>query len=187
MGIEVECSAGTTRNESRTLKIRYLRHFPALVAASFLSMLMLLAGCQSTPPRHGLTAAQIAALKQAGFHETDEGWEFGINDKVLFATDRFELQPAAQDVITRVASTLLKVGISTVRVYGYTDSTGSDAHNELLSEQRAKAVADELVVAGMARNGLTPVGAGKSHPVADNGTAEGRAQNRRVAIVISTH
>jgi outer membrane protein OmpA-like peptidoglycan-associated protein len=182
MGIEVECLAATTRNGSGTLKKWYL---PALIAASFLLMLTLLAGCQSAPPKHGLTAAQIAALKEAGFHETDEGWEFGISDKVLFQTDRFELQPAAQEVITHVASTLVKVGISTVRVYGYTDSTGSDAHNDLLSQQRAKAVADALVVAGMARNGLTPIGAGKSHPVADNNTAEGRAQNRRVAIVIS--
>jgi outer membrane protein OmpA-like peptidoglycan-associated protein len=183
MGIEVECSVGTTGNESKALTKWFL---PALIAASLLLMLTLLAGCQSAPPKHGLTAAQIAALKQAGFHETDEGWEFGISDKVLFETDKFELQPAAHEVITRVASTLIRVGISTVRVYGYTDSTGSDAHNELLSQQRAKAVADALVVAGMARDGLTPIGRGKSHPVADNNTAEGRAQNRRVAIVIST-
>ncbi|CAB3762073.1 Peptidoglycan-associated lipoprotein [Paraburkholderia humisilvae] len=158
---------------------------PALIA-SLLAVLVLLTGCQSTPPKHGLTAAQIAALKEAGFHETDEGWEFGISDKVLFETDKFEIQAAAQDVITRVASTLIKVSISTVRVYGYTDSTGSDAHNDWLSQQRANAVANALVDAGMARDGLTPIGAGKRHPVADNSTAEGRAQNRRVAIVIST-
>jgi outer membrane protein OmpA-like peptidoglycan-associated protein len=155
--------------------------------ASVLAMLVLLTSCQNAPPRHGLTAAQIAALKEAGFHETDEGWEFGISDKVLFETDRFEIQPAAHAVITRVASTLIRVGISTVRVYGYTDSTGTDAHNDGLSQQRANAVASALVDAGMARDGLTPVGAGKRHPVADNRTAEGRAQNRRVAIVISTN
>ncbi|MFC0397640.1 OmpA family protein [Paraburkholderia rhizosphaerae] len=147
---------------------------------------MLLTACQGAPPKHGLTAAQIAALQEAGFHETDEGWEFGISDKVLFETDKFEIQATAHDVITRVASTLIKVGISTVRVYGYTDSTGSDAHNDWLSQQRANAVASALVDAGMARDGLTPIGAGKKHPVADNRTAEGRAQNRRVAIVIST-
>jgi outer membrane protein OmpA-like peptidoglycan-associated protein len=183
MGIEVECLTGRTASKN-SMTVKW--YMPALIAAGLLLILALLAGCQSAPPRHGLTAQQIAALKEAGFHETDEGWEFGISDKVLFETDKFEIQPAAREVTTRVASTLIKVGISTVRVYGYTDSTGTDAHNEWLSQQRANAVAAALVDAGMARDGLTPIGAGKSHPVADNNTAEGRAQNRRVAIVIST-
>jgi outer membrane protein OmpA-like peptidoglycan-associated protein len=183
MGIEVECIVDGTRGRSRNVTSGYL----LVLMAGLLLVLALLGGCQSAPQKHGLTAAQIAALKEAGFHETDEGWEFGISDKVLFETDKSEIQAGARDVISHVASTLLKVGLSTVRIYGYTDSTGSDAHNERLSQQRANAVTDALVDAGMARDGLTSIGEGKSHPVADNGTAEGRAQNRRVAIVISTN
>jgi outer membrane protein OmpA-like peptidoglycan-associated protein len=145
-----------------------------------------LAGCQSAPLQHGLSEKQIAALKDAGFKHTDEGWEFGLNDRVLFDTDRFAIKPQAQEVVTRVAHTLTGVGISQVRVYGYTDSTGADAYNEHLSQQRADAVADALAAAGMQRNGIEAIGAGERDPVADNSTAEGRAQNRRVAIVIST-
>ncbi|HTJ94584.1 MAG TPA: OmpA family protein [Pararobbsia sp.] len=144
-----------------------------------------LTGCASAPPPHGLDAAQIAALKDAGFKQTDDGWEFGISDTLLFESDKFEVQPGAQQVIDRVAQTLTKAGISQVKVYGYTDSTGTDAHNDRLSAQRAKAVADVLIAAGMAGQKIESIGAGKLHPVADNSTAEGRAQNRRVAIVIS--
>ena len=144
-----------------------------------------LAGCQSAPPQHGLSEKQFAVLKDAGFKHTDEGWEFGLNDRVLFDTDRFEMKPEAQQVVARVAHTLTGIGISNVRVYGYTDSTGSAEYNERLSLHRANAVADALIGAGLPRDGIQTTGAGAREPVADNTTAEGRAQNRRVAIVIS--
>ncbi|VVE58772.1 putative lipoprotein YiaD [Pandoraea iniqua] len=144
-----------------------------------------LAGCQTTPV-HGLTAEQIAALKSEGFVQTDEGWEFGLSDTVLFDTDKFVLRDAARQTVTRIGQTLVKVGLAEVRVYGYTDSVGSDTYNEQLSARRADAVAAVLVDAGMQRGGIQAVGAGKRNPVADNSTASGRAQNRRVAIVIST-
>lgn len=144
-----------------------------------------LAGCQ-TAPVHGLTAAQIAALKSEGFVQTDEGWEFGLSDTVLFDTDKFVVRDAARQTVARIGQTLVKVGLSEVRVYGYTDSVGSDTYNEQLSARRADAVAGVLVDAGMQRSGIQTVGAGKRNPVADNSTAAGRAQNRRVAIVIST-
>ena len=63
MGIEVECTAERTTGKNSTTRTWYL---PALIAAGLLLVLTLLAGCQSTPPRHGLTAEQIAALKEAG-------------------------------------------------------------------------------------------------------------------------
>ena len=144
-----------------------------------------LAGCQTTPV-HGLTAEQIAALKAEGFKQTDEGWEFGLSDTVLFDTDKFVVRDAARQTVARIGSTLVKIGLSEVRVYGYTDSVGSDTYNEQLSARRADAVAGVLVDAGMQRAGIQTVGAGKRNPVADNSTPAGRAQNRRVAIVIST-
>lgn len=144
-----------------------------------------LAGCQTTPV-HGLTAEQIAALKAEGFKQTDEGWEFGLSDTVLFDTDKFVVREAAQETVSRIGKTLVKVGLNEVRVYGYTDSVGSDTYNEQLSARRADAVAGVLVDAGMQRAGIQTIGAGKRNPVADNGTPAGRAQNRRVAIVIST-
>nr|WP_150588061.1 OmpA family protein [Pandoraea eparura] len=144
-----------------------------------------LAGCQTTPV-HGLTAEQVAALKSEGFTQTDEGWEFGLSDKVLFDTDEFVIHDAARETVARIGRTLVKVGLNRVSVYGYTDSVGSDTYNEQLSAHRADAVADVLVEAGMQRAGIQTIGAGKRNPVADNSTPAGRAQNRRVAIVIST-
>jgi outer membrane protein OmpA-like peptidoglycan-associated protein len=144
-----------------------------------------LAGCQTTPV-HGLTAEQIAALKAEGFKQTDEGWEFGLSDTVLFDTDKFVLRDAARQTVSRIGGTLVRVGLHEVRVYGYTDSMGGDAYNEQLSARRADAVANVLVEAGMQRAGIQTIGAGKRNPVADNSTPAGRAQNRRVAIVIST-
>ncbi|WP_374625343.1 OmpA family protein [Pandoraea sp.] len=144
-----------------------------------------LAGCQTTPV-HGLTAEQVAALKSEGFVQTDEGWEFGMSDTVLFDSGESVLRDGARQTVTRIGRTLTKVGLNEVRVYGYTDSVGSDTYNEQLSAHRAEAVASVLVDAGMQRAGIQTIGAGKRNPVADNSTAAGRAQNRRVAIVIST-
>ncbi|WP_246177917.1 OmpA family protein [Pandoraea horticolens] len=144
-----------------------------------------LAGCQTTPV-HGLTAEQVAALKAEGFKQTDEGWEFGLSDTVLFDTGKFVVREPAQQTVLRIGQTLVRVGLNEVRVYGYTDSVGTDTYNEQLSARRAEAVADVLIDAGMQRAGIQTIGAGKRNPVADNSTPAGRAQNRRVAIVIST-
>ncbi|RKP51770.1 OmpA family protein [Pararobbsia silviterrae] len=145
-----------------------------------------LAGCQTAPPRVGLSQSQLAALEQAGFRQTDDGWALGLNDRVLFDSDKFELRSDAKATIERVGQSLLKVDLTHVRVYGYTDATGGDEYNDKLSKRRADAVGDTLAEVGMPREGITTFGEGKRNPVADNGTPEGRAQNRRVAIVIPT-
>lgn len=145
-----------------------------------------LAGCQSAPVTHGLNASQIQALEQAGFHEVDGGWELGLDDRVLFDVDKSDVLPGAKTTIGRLGQTLTKVDIRHVRVYGYTDSTGSDDYNDKLSRRRANSVSDVLVDAGMPRDGIVTAGKGKQDPVADNATVEGRAQNRRVAIVVTT-
>ncbi|ALM87078.1 hypothetical protein ASB57_18525 [Bordetella sp. N] len=145
---------------------------------------LLLAACQSVP--QGLTPAQVAVLKEEGFSQTDEGWEFGISDKVLFDTDQAVVKPASVDNIKRLASRLLDVGLNRMRLDGHTDNRGSDAHNQQLSERRAQAVADIVIAAGMPAANVLVRGQGAGHPVADNGSAAGRAENRRVAVVIVT-
>lgn len=76
-------------------------------------------------------------------------------------------------------------GLKSVQVEGHTDSTGSDAVNQRISEQRAQAVKDYLVSKGVDGNKIQTRGYGESQPVADNGSAAGRAKNRRVEIKVS--
>ncbi len=149
-----------------------------------------LAACQ--PAAHpapaarpiGLTPAQIAVLRDQGFSETETGWEFGMADRLLFATDRSRLASDQADRIAGIARALHAVDIARVRVEGHTDATGSIAHNQGLSAQRADAVARALVAGGLPREGIVAIGLGKSQPLESNRTAAGRAENRRVVIIV---
>lgn len=104
---------------------------------------------------------------------------------VLFETGKYELRPAARERLARVSGILLAYPSLNVAVEGYTDSTGSDDFNQKLSEQRAGAVRDYLVQAGVADAAVTSRGFGKAQPVASNDTGEGRQKNRRVELVVS--
>jgi len=132
----------------------------------------------------GLTPAQIAVLRDQGFSETETGWEFGMADRLLFATDRSRLAPGQADRIAGIARALRAVDIVRLRVEGHTDATGSIAHNQRLSAQRADAVARAMVVGGLPREGIAVIGLGKSQPLESNRTASGRAENRRVVIIV---
>ena len=68
---------------------------------------------------------------------------------------------------------------------GYTDSVGGDEYNQKLSDNRAKSTQDFLVKQGVSSGNITAVGYGKANPVADNSTAAGKAQNRRVELIVS--
>jgi outer membrane protein OmpA-like peptidoglycan-associated protein len=144
---------------------------------------LLLAGCQTV--QKGLTPAQIAVLKQEGFKQTDEGWELGLADKVLFDFDASVIKAEAKDNLERLARNLLHVGIDRMRLDGHTDNVGTADYNQQLSLRRAQAVADVVTAAGIPAANVAVRGLGATRPVADNGTAAGRAENRRVAIVIS--
>jgi outer membrane protein OmpA-like peptidoglycan-associated protein len=85
-------------------------------------------------------------------------------------------------VLQKVADLLSKDPALKVEVQGHTDNVGGDAYNQTLSEARARAVMDWLVKHGVAAGRLTAKGYGKTRPVADNGSDEGRAKNRRVEI-----
>jgi len=146
---------------------------------------LLAAGCASQPPaKRGLTPEQIAALKELGFQQVDEGWELLTDANVLFATGEFKLTPEAQHNVERIGHRLAEVDIRRVRVDGHTDAQGSESFNQTLSEQRAAEVASTLVAAGLSATGVSARGLGKAVPIASNQTPEGRAQNRRVAIIV---
>jgi outer membrane protein OmpA-like peptidoglycan-associated protein len=105
---------------------------------------------------------------------------------VLFDTNSSTIKSgvASSGEIDRVAQILNKYPDTTIKVVGYTDSTGSESHNQQLSELRANSVKNALVVKGVVNSRLTTIGMGESNPVADNNTPQGRQLNRRVAIVI---
>lgn len=103
---------------------------------------------------------------------------------VLFATDSSELSADSKDLLADIANRITSQNLVGVKVIGHTDSVGSDAYNQALSERRAKSVADFLISQDVPADKVTQEGQGESNPVADNSTAEGRAQNRRVEIQV---
>ncbi len=101
-----------------------------------------------------------------------------------FAFDRYDLTPAGEAKVDDAVKILRESPAIRVTVDGYTDAIGSEAYNLRLSERRATTVRDYLVAHGIDAGRITARGFGKSNPVASNATAEGRAQNRRVDIVV---
>jgi outer membrane protein OmpA-like peptidoglycan-associated protein len=116
--------------------------------------------------------------------ESARGLIVNLSD-VLFDTGKYTLKPATQIALAKVATILTLYPGLKVQIEGYTDSVGSDAYNQTLSENRANAVQTFLVSNGVPAANVTAAGYGKANPVADNSTAAGRAQNRRVNLVVS--
>jgi flagellar motor protein MotB len=111
-----------------------------------------------------------------------------LRGALLFSSGSSHLTSAAARNVGRVADAIKRQpGNNYVRVEGYTDAQGGNSENQRLSEQRARAVADHLIARGIDKKRVSVVGRGDSVPVGDNGTAEGRASNRRVEIVLGTH
>ncbi len=103
---------------------------------------------------------------------------------VTFAVNQSNIEPRFDAVLRDVAGVLAEYDRSLVDVVGHTDSSGGDAINQPLSERRALAVADALIGSGVQRERLFVAGQSSRVPVASNATVEGRAQNRRVEILI---
>ena len=101
-----------------------------------------------------------------------------------FASGQSQLKPEARDNLQRVVEFVNRFPDKAVLIEGHTDSQGSANLNQVLSQKRAEAVRDALLQDGVAASRLTAVGLGKDRPVADNASAEGRARNRRVEIVV---
>ena len=103
---------------------------------------------------------------------------------VTFAFNSSDLNAQFYPVLEKVGQTLVEFDQTVIEVAGHTDSVGSEAYNQQLSEQRAKSVSAFLATRGVPAARMVTVGAGEGHPVASNETEEGRAQNRRVEITI---
>jgi outer membrane protein OmpA-like peptidoglycan-associated protein len=145
---------------------------------------------QETDARKAAEARAARAMeslaKVAQVKEEARGMVITLSGGVLFVTGKSELLPAAQDQLSVVAKALLDQGpIKPIVVGGYTDSVGSEASNLKLSQDRADAVRSFLVSKGLPSDQLTAVGHGKANPVASNDTADGRANNRRVELVVA--
>lgn len=129
--------------------------------------------------------AQAALAKLAAVKEEPRGTVITLSGSVLFASNQTALLPAAQSRLDQVAAVLLATRERNVTVEGHTDSQGSDSRNMDLSQRRATAVRDYLVQKGYESDLIKANGLGESRPVADNTSAEGRANNRRVEIIIA--
>ncbi|WP_456342780.1 OmpA family protein [Thermovibrio sp.] len=107
-----------------------------------------------------------------------------MKDTVLFEFNSYKLKPEAKEMLRKVAKTLNENPDTVIVVAGYTDSTGSFDYNVKLSEKRAEAVRNELVLNGVDPTRIVVFGCGPKHPIAPNNTPEGRSLNRRVEILI---
>jgi outer membrane protein OmpA-like peptidoglycan-associated protein len=116
--------------------------------------------------------------------DTVRGLVVNIGD-VLFDTAKYTLRPPAREALAKLSGIVLAYPGLKLTVEGHTDSTGTPAFNQKLSEQRAMAVRDYLVQQGVDMNSITAAGLGEGMPIADNSTAAGRQKNRRVEIIVS--
>lgn len=131
-------------------------------------------------------AAELRGSLSSNISVTNNGDHLVVNmpQDLLFATDSASLRPDLTYDIKTVAASLLKYPNSRIEVIGHTDNTGSAAYNMDLSQRRAQAVAAVLRQGGVSTGRIVAYGRGEDQPVASNLTAEGRAQNRRVEIII---
>jgi outer membrane protein OmpA-like peptidoglycan-associated protein len=126
--------------------------------------------------------AQLNAVLQTT--ETARGLIVNMSD-VLFDFNKYTLKTEAREKLAKVSGILLAYPGLKLQVEGYTDNIGTDEYNQKLSEQRAGGVRDYLVAQSVSSENVTAAGYGKNNPVADNSTNSGRAQNRRVELVVS--
>ncbi len=134
-------------------------------------------------------AAQAAAdlAKFATVTQSPRGMVITLSGSILFVTAKWDLLPSAQVKLNDVATALIKEDpLSKMVVEGYTDSQGGVAYNQDLSMHRAQAVRDYLVTRGIAGDRITAEGFGLTKPIGDNKSPEGRANNRRVEIVVQS-
>jgi OOP family OmpA-OmpF porin len=129
------------------------------------------------------TPATAAAecVKKSGQPTADK---ISIKAEALFDFDKAIVKPEGRKLLDQVAARQAQINLETIIAVGHTDWIGSDAYNQALSVRRADAVKAYLVSKGVPANRITASGKGKANPVADNRTAAGRAQNRRVDVEI---
>jgi OmpA-OmpF porin, OOP family len=134
-------------------------------------------------PQFGIENKLISFLNDSSKPVDTTTW-FNF-DRLLFDTGKATLQPSSQEQLNNIAAILKAYPNVHVKIGGYTDNTGDAAANVALSDARAKNVMDALVAAGIDPSRLESKGYGDQYPVGDNSTEEGRAQNRRIALLVT--
>ena len=130
--------------------------------------------------------AALASLKEvAAISEEKRGVVITLSGAVLFASGKSELLPIAKEKLNQVNTALKDQSFPPIRIEGHTDSVGSADENRKLSLARAESVKAHLVSQGYPAAKITTAGLGPDHPVADNNSPEGRANNRRVEIIVN--
>ncbi|BAL94306.1 OmpA/MotB family outer membrane protein [Rubrivivax gelatinosus IL144] len=146
------------------------------------------AGCQATPPaappRPRFRPEQVRTLQDLGFRPEGEDWQLDLSMALLFGFDADRLQPPQTERLGRMGRALAEAGIRRMHVEGHTDNVGAAAYNQALSLRRAASVARALAGAGFDAAGLQVRGLGAERPIADNDSEAGRAQNRRVTLIV---
>jgi len=123
--------------------------------------------------------------KVAETKRTEQGLVSKMKSDILFDTGKAELKPEAKKNLTEMAAIMKKYPENILTVKGFTDNTGSQKVNDELSQKRAEAVKSQLTAAGLATEVISTQGLGPKDPIADNKTADGRKQNRRVEIEVT--
>lgn len=132
-----------------------------------------------------IAAAAVADLaKIAAVKEEERGLVITLSGSVIFASGKSALLPSAQNQLNQVYDALVTKKERKIIVEGHTDSQGSSSSNLVLSQQRADAVRSFIISRGYPADLIQAQGIGEDRPVADNATAEGRANNRRVEIIV---
>ncbi len=125
-------------------------------------------------------------LENTGVSVTRNGNNIILNmpSNITFAVDRADVKPDFVDTLRSVALVLKEYKSTMIEVAGHTDSTGSAAYNQGLSQRRAQAVSNVLIASGVQSVRIDSVGYGESYPIASNATAAGRQQNRRAELTL---
>jgi outer membrane protein OmpA-like peptidoglycan-associated protein len=123
-------------------------------------------------------------LPNATVERVGEGIQVTFDSGILFDVDSDVLRAASQSNLTALAKSIADYPGTAILVVGHTDNTGTDAHNQTLSERRADSARAFLLQQGVASDRVTATGKGESEPISTNDTAEGRQQNRRVEVAI---
>jgi outer membrane protein OmpA-like peptidoglycan-associated protein len=130
-------------------------------------------------------AAAMASLAEvAKVKEEARGMVITLSGSVLFATGKYELLPIARDKLDEVAKAVSDQGYKSILVEGHTDAVGKASDNETLSLKRAESVRTYLVSRGIPSDKIRATGLGSQRPIAENTTPDGRANNRRVELVV---
>ena len=134
-------------------------------------------------PQNGVENKLIDFITDGSKQVDKETW-FDF-DRLLFATGSATLEPSSTEQLQNVAAILKAYPNVHLRIGGYTDNTGNAEANQKLSQERASTVMSQLVAMGVTPTRLDSRGYGEEHPVADNATDAGRAQNRRISIRVT--